>query len=306
MLSGETIPFRNVELTDKSWIDKRLAESDYNGCEYCFGNIYVWGEIYQFKVVDFLDFLIIKTVMGGKVVHYYPAGSGDIKKVIQELVKEGLRTGHPLVFGNITQQHAKELNDLFPGAFTYKEIRDASDYIYSREKLSTLAGKRYHGKRNHINRFKDNPNWSFEIINQDNLRECFEMSIAWNKIFFDNLNSSGEISEDSDFRASTLFLSNYEALGLEGGLLRQNGKVIAFTIGERLNLDTYVIHIEKAFRDVQGAYPMINQQFTQQLPEDIKYINREEDLGIESLRYSKMSYHPEILLTKYQATFQKL
>ncbi len=93
----------------------------------------------------------------------------------------------------------------------------------------------------------------------------------------------------------------FEELGLTGGLLRKDGEVIAFTLGEPLSDDTFVVHFEKAFPEIQGAYTMINQQFVLAECQNYKYINREEDTGDEGLRKAKLSYHPVILLSKYTA-----
>ena len=90
---------------------------------------------------------------------------------------------------------------------------------------------------------------------------------------------------------------NFSALGLRGGLLRVDGRVVAYTMGLPLNSDTFIVHIEKAFSDVAGAYPMINCA-------DFKYVNREDDVGDEGLRRAKLSYKPAILLEKFIVTEQ--
>jgi hypothetical protein len=97
---------------------------------------------------------------------------------------------------------------------------------------------------------------------------------------------------------------NFKELKLVGGLLRIDGEVVAFTIGEPLNSTTFVVHVEKAYSEIQGAYPMINQQFVIHECEDYEYVNREEDLGEEGLRKAKMSYYPEIILDKYRAIYK--
>ena len=96
-------------------------------------------------------------------------------------------------------------------------------------------------------------------------------------------------------------LMYFEELGLTGGVLRLSGQVIAFTLGEPLSDDTFVVHFEKAFPEIQGAYPMINQQFVLAECQDYQYVNREEDTGDEGLRKAKLSYKPVILLDKYTA-----
>jgi hypothetical protein len=98
---------------------------------------------------------------------------------------------------------------------------------------------------------------------------------------------------------------NYEALGFYGGLLYQNGAPVAFTAGTRLDPATIDVHFEKALPGVEGAYTMINREFVRMISDEIpeiEYFNREEDMGLEGLRRSKMSYHPDVLLMKYTAT----
>jgi hypothetical protein len=286
------IPFHKVTLDDKEWINTRLTQSNYYGCEYSFSNIFLWSTMHEFRIADYKGFLIIKAREEGECFYYFPAGEGDLSTVIMDLVSLSEKRGEPLVFGNVTSEHIELLEKIMPGSFEYEENRESTDYIYLREKMVSLAGKKLHGKRNHINRFKDNPNWNFEFITEDNISECYAMSVAWSlEHFADNPNSG-------DFCSVQKAFDYFKELDLMGGLIRQDGRVIAFTIGAMLNLDTVVIHIEKAHHEIQGAYPIINQQFAEHLPEQIKYINREEDLGSEGLRRAKLSYQPEILLHK--------
>ncbi|MCL2293985.1 MAG: phosphatidylglycerol lysyltransferase domain-containing protein [Spirochaetes bacterium] len=286
---------------DKKWIKKRLGESNYNGCEYCFGNLFIWDSTYNQEVADYKGFLIAKALVENRVGFLFPAGSGDLKQVISDLAAYCANSGYPLTFGNITNDHKAVLDDLFPGAFFYTENRDASDYIYLRENLAILAGKKYHAKRNHIARFKDNPDWVYEPITAKNLDECYEMSMEWHKKYREVEDYE---SYQNELNAIRLAFEHFLELEFDGGLIRLNGSIAALTMGEQLNSDTYVIHIEKALPHIQGAYAIINQQFAQRVPEFIKYINREDDLGNEGLRRSKLSYHPEILLTKFDATLK--
>ena len=301
MIKRETlnIPFHKATLEDKEWINKRLAESDFNGCEYTFSNIFLWGTVYEFEVANYKDFLLIKVAGGEQTLYYFPAGSGDLYSVLQDLALYSQQLGEPLTFGNVTKEHKALIEEVWPDAFEYKEVREASDYIYSREKMVILAGKKLHGKRNHINRFKDNPNWNFEFINEENITECYGMSIAW------SLEHYGGNSPDSDFCAVQKAFDYFKALDLMGGLIRREGQVVAFTMGAPLNSNTFLTHIEKAYHQIQGAYPIMTQQFAQHLPARFEYLNREEDLGNEGLRKSKMSYYPDLLLAKSVATLKE-
>ena len=96
-----------------------------------------------------------------------------------------------------------------------------------------------------------------------------------------------------------------DELGMKGGALRAGGRIVAITLGERLTNDTFVVHFEKAFSDVQGAYPMINREFVRNELKQYTYVNREEDLGEEGLRKAKLSYRPERLLDKGMITIKK-
>ena len=119
---------------------------------------------------------------------------------------------------------------------------------------------------------------------------------------------NGEDKDSSleyDDLAATLMLENFDYLNLKGGLICVDGNIAAFTIGEELTEDTFIVHVEKAFTDIHGAYTIINQQFIENDASEYKYINREEDMGIENLRKAKLSYHPDILLEKYVARFKE-
>ena len=112
---------------------------------------------------------------------------------------------------------------------------------------------------------------------------------------------SEDASKQKEVCAVRKAFHHYDVLGLVGGILRVDGEIVGYTLGEPLNSDTFVVHIEKAFSEVRGAYPTINNQFVSHCASNFTYINREEDMGLEGLRKAKLSYQPEILLTKYTA-----
>ena len=136
--------------------------------------------------------------------------------------------------------------------------------------------------------------WSYEKMMKDNLEDCFQMALKWR-----NDNGCNDDEEKNAEMCVTLnSLRLFEELELTGGVLRLDGEIIAFTMGEPVSEDTFVVHIEKAFADVQGAYPMINQQFVSNECGEYQYINREEDTGAEGLRKAKLSYRPVFLVEK--------
>ena len=268
----------------------------------CFGNIFIWKNIYRHEVADYKGFIIVKGLFEKQIAYFFPVGSGNIKQVIRDLAVYCANNGHSLIFKNITSKNKADLEELFPGAFSYCENRNTSDYIYLRKKLITLSGRKYHAKRNHITRFLDNPDWYYEKISEKNIDECYEMSMNWLKKYRKIENNE---YYQNEINAIQTAFEYFHELEFDGALIRLNNSIVALTMGERLNSDTYVIHIEKAMPHIQGAYAIINQQFAKHLPSDIKYINREEDLGDERLRYSKLSYHPELLLAKFDADLKR-
>ena len=272
-------------------------------CEYCFGNHYAWQKTYDARVCRINDYYVVglRNDEGEDGISFlYPAGVGDIRPVIEALLKHCHEVGIRFRMHSMEKADKEELLRLFPEKFEITEHRDYADYVYRVSDLVNLSGKKYHGKRNHLARFYEN-DWSFEPITPDNVAECLEMNHRWSVENADT-KEDGVLAERCAIR---LCLTHMEELGCFGGLLRVNGEVAAYTVGERLNSDTVVVHFEKAFSRIQGAYPAINREFLSQMCRDYTYVNREEDLGIEGLRRAKESYHPAFLVTKYGVTLAK-
>ena len=275
------LEFRPVLLSDKKWADELLRLSDFRGCEYTFGNNFCWQNIYDIRICRYKDFYLLKNKNG----FFFPAGKGDIAEVIAEIGHYCKNEGISFNFTTMNKLSMLELKEMYGGRAE----------VYSYEDLTELKGKKYHAKRNHIARFSES-NWSYEEINSINLSECMEMNEEWCR----RNNCMGNADKAEEICAVRVGLENYEALGYTGGLIRVNGTVQAFTFGEQTNSDTFVVHVEKAFTDFQGAYPMINKQFLANSVHGAKYVNREEDMGEENLRKAKLSYYPCFMEEKFR------
>lgn len=190
------------------------------------------------------------------------------------------------------------LKSLYPDVSAVAD-RDGFDYVYNSSDLAELKGKRYHSKRNHLNRFYEN-DWSFEPITAHNIPECRDVLAKWLE--------SGEPDEEKSVEADVVSesLDYFTDLNYTGGLLRVNGEAQAFTFGEPSAADTFVVHAEKALLNYQGAYTAVNCEFAKTLADRFTYINREEDTGSEGLRKAKLSYHPAFLEEKYLITFSEV
>lgn len=297
------ISFKEITLHDKTWMDPLIAAADLRGCHQNFTNIFAWSKIFNYQVARVNDYLVVKGDIEEEGKYYfYPAGSGDIKPVLEAMKQDALENNHKFVLMGVSLDNIQTLKNIYPERFEYQAKRDNFDYLYLLNKLVSLSGNKLHSKRNHINRFKENQkNWSFEMISPDNMGECWEMNVAWCKA---NMFKGDDGQIMDELCAVRRCFANYKVLGLEGGLLRVDDRVVAFTMGEKLNSDTYDIHVEKAFSDIQGAYQMINREFAEWIQKthpEIVYVNREEDMGYEGLRKAKLSYHPDLMEEKYRA-----
>lgn len=289
------IQFKRPELEDRELMHSYFTKYPSRSCEKTFANAYLWSRHYKvvFAIVEHT--LVFKSENQG-LAFTYPIGEPeDVKQAIDFLADYSKERGVPFQLYHVTESQFEQLEAWYPGRFEIEYNRDVADYVYESEKLATLSGKKLHAKRNHINKFKAAfEDWKYETLTRENAEECFQMALKWRA-----LNGCEEDEEKNAEMCVTLnSLRLQEELELTGGLLRVNGEVVAFTIGEPISEDTFVVHIEKAFADIQGAYPMINQQFVEHECMNYKYINREEDTGAEGLRKAKLSYRPTFLVEK--------
>lgn len=295
------IAFRRIEINDKELISSYFDKYPSRSCERTFVNTFLWSRRYPVTFAIVENTLVFKSEDEEHLSFAFPAGEDeDIKKALVVLKQYCEERGYPFSLYLVSTENFDKLESWYPGRFEIEYNRDSADYVYESEKLITLAGKKLHAKRNHINKFKATyeNRWTYEAMSKGNVEDCFQMAIKWRK-------DSG-CNHDDDKCAEVCVtlsaLAHFEELELKGGLIRIDGEVVAFTIGEPVCADTFVVHIEKAFADIQGAYPMINQQFVEHECSDYIYINREEDTGAEGLRKAKLSYRPVFLVEKGKVT----
>lgn len=295
------LAFRKIELSDKQLIDSYLQGNNYRSSDLCFCNLYCWQEKFKTEFTTTSEWLLIRfrdNVDGNS--YLLPIGKGDLKEVVNLLKQDSEKLGTRFQIRGLTQQMCNELQAVEPDRFTFNLNRSVSDYIYTSEKLIHLTGKKLQSKRNHINRFTKENNWSYKSLtnNPDLVKECHCMLQQW---MIDNAEDK-DPSLVYDNIATKLMLENFEYFGLRGGVICVEGRMVAFSLGEPLTQDTFIVHVEKAMTEnVHGAYAIINQQFVLHEAAEFTYINREEDMGIESLRKAKLSYQPDILLEKFVA-----
>lgn len=289
-----------VSLDDEELINEILSEVDFYTCEYPFGNIFSYGAKMEIKIGVVDGCLVTKCVQDDYVMYCCPIGKGNMKKAIEFIIDDARKDGRDCEIFAIDPKAAEFISKEFPDVFDITLERDTFDYVYLSEDLISLAGKKYQPKRNHISYFMKNNDWSYERITKDNCEECYEMS----KIWLEGAAEEYKEELESELKIIRRVFDNYDKLDFIGGLIRVDGKVVAYAMGEKASKDVFCVHIEKAFSDIRGAYQMINQQFVKNELSGYKYINREDDTGAENLRKAKLSYYPVFLAEKYEAKFK--
>lgn len=293
---------QHISLSQKNEIEKIFRIENSASADYCFGNIYMWDKRYKQKTAVIGGRLVTLISGMGEDYFSFPVGEGDISPAFDFMRGYCRDKGIRLKLCGVESGHKALMEEAFPNRFGYTADRDFFDYIYPIDALISYSGKHLHAKKNHCNRFEnENENeWSFVPLTATLIPECVLMLDEWTKAEAERL-SGGIIDEHV---AILRGLRHFDELGLMGGVLLIGGRVSGFAIGERLNDTCFCEHFEKAFTDIPGAYPIVCREFAKMIKAkylDICYVNREDDLGSESLRRSKLSYQPERLLEKYTA-----
>ena len=286
--------FMPITLKEKPLFDEYFKRYNYPISEYTFTNLYMWRNYYQirWKVID--DSLFIISLRDSKELGAFPPLGNDPEKGVKILENLAKSANVPLRMYRVHESFISKLNN-FRENLNIEEDRPNCDYIYLKDNLINLPGKEYLNIRKKLNKFKKRYNWTYHSLDEGLISLILDMQEEWCGV----RDCEDDESLASEYVGIRDILENWIDLGLIGGAIKVDNKVIAYTIGEVLTQDTVVIHVEKANPDYLGAYQAINQFFVNSINSDIVFINREQDLGNENLRKSKERYHPEHFIKKY-------
>ena len=295
--------FKPLKIEDKTLYDSFLPDGYVRGCEFTFANLLLWGKP-QYCILH--SQLLLFVNYNGYLAYPFPLGKGNKKAAIDAIINHAKESGHPCRIIGLDTEAKAWLEEEYPESFRYLFLPDSFDYVYNIDDLADLAGKKYHGKRNHIHRFLDeHPDFYTESISDNNKQAVIDMAKQW-------YNAKAEENPESDFHREIGALSTafdcYDNLCMEGLVLYDQGEILAFTMGSKMYGDMFDVHFEKALPGVGGAYTVINREFARYIREkhpEIKYFDREEDMGIEGLRKAKRSYYPHCQIEKYRAELIK-
>ncbi|WP_291255365.1 phosphatidylglycerol lysyltransferase domain-containing protein [Fusobacterium sp.] len=284
--------WKEYGIQDKEIIDEYL-KGKFNISDYNFTNQYLWsiGEESKYRVEN--NVLIVKGVFAEEEYYYMPVPkdkTDDNLKALVEVIREIIQDGHRIILV------PEEWKEILEKNFILEERRESFDYIYNSKDLGTLKGRKYSKKKNKINNFTKTYNYTYERISEDNINEVIEFQKNW---CLERECDTIPILKNENLGIMNL-LNHYTEMDYIGAMIKIENKVIAYSLGEILNDDYGVIHIEKGLNEYTGSYQLINQLFAQNEFSNCKYINREDDFGDEGLREAKESYHPAFLLKKYE------
>lgn len=290
------IEFKHIEPQDKNEYENCLLGISERGCETSFANLYMWG---RQKIAFLFGQALVFSQFNRRSVYPYPIGKGDKKAALDAIIADANERGIPCRITGLNCEAKREIEKLYPNKFRFHCDRDSFDYVYDINDLAELKGKKYQKKRNHFNRFSaNNPEYRVEAISDLNIDTVKGFVDAWYKRRIEDDPEADFIMEQA---AISKALRDYKELGLEGLALFASGEPVAMTFGSRMSQDTFDVHFEKARADVEGAYTAINCEFARHIRAkypDVKFLNREEDMGIEGLRKSKESYYPHHMVEK--------
>lgn len=293
------IPFKPITAANADLLRSYTMEGKCMNCDMNVANLCSWQFLYHTEYAVVEGFLVLRFVSDGHVTYMKPMGKGDLRHVLELLMADARSLGDTLRMACVCPCAQGMMEESMPGAFAYSVNRDRADYLYLREKLVTLSGKKLQPKRNHISKFKRTyPNYEYRPLTADLVDDCIRLGEEWCR----TNDSCMQRAMQAEQRMIDYALHHIDELHIVGGTLWVDEKMVAFTFGARINAEAFDVCVEKADTAYEGAYAMINNEFVSRLPEDITYINREEDLGLEGLRKAKLSYQPDLILDKMTAT----
>ena len=288
--------FHQLTLSDREAMQAVTLHAGRRNCNYTFANLLGWKFRYYTEVCVLENAVVLRYTFNGKRAYMVCTSEELSLELIEALLDDS--NGELTLIG-LEDSQAAQLSTLNSKLSTNVEpIRNQYDYIYRRTDLVTLHGRHLDAKRNHIHRFREeHPDFEYQPLMPEFFDECRRLTEIWQKEKKQNANDNKNEIIDAEHQVMETIFSNWDALGMIGGSIFVDGRMVAFTYGSAVTTDTFDVCVEKADRHVEGAFAIINQQFAEHLPEQYIYLNREEDMGIPGLRKAKLSYHPEILLT---------
>lgn len=290
------IDFQPAKFDKKQQYTQLMQADRVRGCEFSFNNLFLWGDQ---RMAFHSGCAVVHSSFDGFLLYPYPAGTGDRRSAVEAILADAAERGIPCRLSGLTPDDRAELEQLFPGKFLFQDYRNGYDYVYDINELAELKGRRLQKKRNHVNKFLSmHPDWRTVELTTENLQLAREFAESW---YAERLAERPEADYEMEQIALRRAFDHYTELSMEGLLLMEGEQVLAFTFGSLLRPEIFDTNFEKAREHVDGAYAVINREFARFLRSRypaLRYIDREDDMGVEGLRQAKLSYSPHHLVEK--------
>lgn len=286
-----------MEFKKVSFDDYEIINAFYNAyparqCDRSTAATLMWRNYYDNHYAVFDGTIVFSSNFTGEICFTCPVGR-NVDGMLGELEKHCRENGIPMTVCAVNKDELPFILAKYPGC-RHSADRDWFDYLYEKEPMMLLAGRKYGTPRNHINKFKKlYPDYSFDVIDDSVTDRLIEFSRQF------SFNSDKDESAMHELEICIEVLKNRKKYNMLGGYLHAGDKIIGYSFGEIIG-DTLFVHIEKADVSYGGAYQMLTNSFLKAFASDdsVRFVNREEDCGDEGLRKSKLSYHPVELIEK--------
>ncbi len=282
-------------LKDYDKIKPYLDDADYEGYNSNFVTMMMWDHEYEIFYEIKENYLIMLHTYMNEKFFAMPFCKPEYYQEALEYMLE-YANKHNFIFRiDLAVEKFKILiEELYGNKFLYLHDEDFDDYIYSKVSLETLSGKKMQKRRNHFNAFlKEHPDYIYKEIEDEDIDNVLQCLKKW------DFSRRIEESVVSEYIGIVYLLVHRHELNIKTGCIYIDNKLEAFIIGSPLKHSTIQIHVEKANKDIRGLYVAIGKLFLEQNYENYEFVNREEDMGLESLRKAKRALHPIKLLKKY-------
>lgn len=295
---------KELKLDDYSIIQPYLDKANYEGYNSNFITMMMWNHEYHIQYEIHEHFLIMLHNYKGTRFWAMPFTSEEYyEEAIDYMIQYSQKHHFDFIIDCAIEDFVKKIETKYKNTLLFERTPYNDDYIYNRHMLETLSGKKMQKRRNHYNSFiKNNPDYIYRDLDIEN---DFDLILDCLTRWENNKETLSE-SMTSEIYGIMYLLSSKHKLDFEVGGIFINGIMEAFIIASRLNHSTIQIHVEKANKDIRGLYPAILKEMLEQHFPDELYINREEDMGLENLRKSKLSLHPIKMIHKYKITLKNI
>ena len=287
--------FTRLKLSDQVIVKPFLEKAQINHSLSTFAALLMWDtyEHYWWKVED--DQLLLIASPEKPFLPLPPRGWGDRKKAIRQCQKLIGWLGTNALKIDCVDKFERDDLDCINAYESYH------DYIYETQSIIELKGKKYSSRRGSRNSFlKHNSEVRCLPYDDSQYNCCRDLLLKWQQQSDPNCTLNIERKRSVEYSCVSRILTEVDSLDLVGMTVYVDDKLIGFTFGEMLDAETCSVLIEKTDRTYKGSAEFIWSEFLRRYWNHTRWCNAGDDNGVPSLEWTKNSYHPTSMLTKWK------